>query len=105
MGLPVDSAGDHQAWAKDIEETQGYAVNYPIISDAGIHVSKLYGMLPAETSGDPGGRTPADNQTVRNVFVIGPDKKGQADPGLSHDHRAASPAATAPGPAGQRAPP
>jgi thioredoxin-dependent peroxiredoxin len=75
IGLSVDSAQDHQAWAKDIEETQGYAPNYPIISDADFHVSKLYGMLPAETSGDPGGRTPADNQTVRNVFVIGPDKK------------------------------
>jgi len=75
MGLSVDSAEDHKAWAKDIEETQGYALNYPVISDADFHVSKLYGMLPAETSGDPGCRTPADNQTVRNVFVIGPDKK------------------------------
>ena len=75
MGLSVDSADDHKAWAKDIEETQGYSLNYPVISDADFHVSKLYGMLPAETSGDPGGRTPADNQTVRNVFVIGPDKK------------------------------
>ena len=75
MGLSVDSADDHRAWAKDIEETQGHALNYPVISDADFHVSKLYGMLPAETSGDCGGRTPADNQTVRNVFVIGPDKK------------------------------
>ena len=75
MGLSVDSADDHKAWAKDIEDTQGHAPNYPVISDADFHVSKLYGMLPAETSGDPGGRTPADNQTVRNVFVIGPDKK------------------------------
>jgi thioredoxin-dependent peroxiredoxin len=75
MGLSVDSAEDHKAWARDIEETQGYALNYPVISDADFHVSKLYGMLPAETSGDPGCRTPADNQTVRNVFVIGPDKK------------------------------
>jgi len=75
MGLSVDSAEDHKAWAKDIEETQGYALNYPVISDADFHVSKLYGMLPAETSGDPGCRTPADNQTVRNVFVISPDKK------------------------------
>ena len=75
MGLSVDSADDHKAWAKDIEETQGYAPNYPVISDADFHVSKLYGMLPADTSGDPGCRTPADNQTVRNVFVIGPDKK------------------------------
>ena len=75
MGLSVDSAEDHKVWAKDIEETQGYALNYPVISDADFHVSKLYGMLPAETSGDPGRRTPADNQTVRNVFVIGPDKK------------------------------
>ena len=75
MGLSVDSADDHKAWAKDIEETQGYAPNYPIISDADFRVSKLYGMLPAETSGECGSRTPADNQTVRNVFVIGPDKK------------------------------
>jgi len=63
MGLSVDSADDHKAWAKDIEETQGSAPNYPIISDTDFQVSKLYGMLPA------------DNQTVRNVFVIGPDKK------------------------------
>jgi alkyl hydroperoxide reductase subunit AhpC len=75
MGLSVDSADDHKAWAKDIEETQGYAPNYPVISDADFQVSKLYGMLPAETSGECGSRTPADNQTVRNVFVIGPDKK------------------------------
>jgi len=75
MGLSVDSADDHKSWAKDIEETQGYALNYPIISDADFHISKLYGMLPADTSGDPGSRTPADNHTVRNVFVIGPDKK------------------------------
>jgi alkyl hydroperoxide reductase subunit AhpC len=75
LGLSVDSAGDHRAWAEDIEETQGYAPNYPIISDADFHVSKLYGMLPAETSGDAKTRTPADNQTVRNVFVVGPDKK------------------------------
>src|SRR5258708_3764186 len=75
IGLSVDSSGDHEAWAKDIEDTQGYAPNYPIISDADFNVSKLYGMLPAETSGDAKSRTPADNQTVRNVFVIGPDKK------------------------------
>ena len=75
LGLSVNSAGDHKAWAKDIEETQGYAPNYPIISDADFHVAKLYGMLPAEVSGDAKTRTPADNQTVRNVFVVGPDKK------------------------------
>ena len=75
MGLSVDSAEDHKAWAKDIEETQGSAPNYPIISDTDFQVSKLYGMLPADTSGECGSRTPADNQTVRNVFVIGPDKK------------------------------
>jgi alkyl hydroperoxide reductase subunit AhpC len=74
VGLSVDSTGDHEAWAKDIEETQGAAPNYPIIGDADFRVSKLYGMLPAETSGDAKTRTPADNQTVRNVFVIGPDK-------------------------------
>jgi thioredoxin-dependent peroxiredoxin len=75
IGLSVDPVGIHEDWAKDIEETQGYAVNYPVIADGDFHVSKLYGMLPAETSGDAGSRTPADNQTVRNVFVIGPDKK------------------------------
>jgi alkyl hydroperoxide reductase subunit AhpC len=75
IGLSVDSTGDHERWTRDIEETQGYAPNYPLIGDADYKVSKLYGMLPAETSGDPKSRTPADNQTVRNVFVIGPDKK------------------------------
>ena len=75
IGLSVDTTSDHEGWAKDIEETQGEAPNYPIVSDAGFEVSKLYGMLPAETSGDPGDRTPMDNQTVRNVFVVGPDKK------------------------------
>ena len=75
IGLSVDTAEDHRAWAKDIQETQGHAPNYPIISDEDFHVSKLYGMLPADTSGDPSSRTPADNQTVRNVFVIGPDMR------------------------------
>jgi alkyl hydroperoxide reductase subunit AhpC len=75
IGLSVDSSSDHEGWAKDIEETQGAAPNYPIIADPDFEVSKKYGMLPAETSGDPKERTPADNQTVRNVFVIGPDKK------------------------------
>jgi thioredoxin-dependent peroxiredoxin len=71
----VDPVEKHADWAKDIEETQGTAPNYPIIGDADFEVSKLYGMLPADVSGDPADRTPADNQTVRNVFVIGPDKK------------------------------
>ncbi len=75
IGLSVDPVGNHAKWAADIEETQGYAPNYPMIGDADFNVSKLYGMLPASTSGDPLVRTPADNQTVRNVFVIGPDKK------------------------------
>jgi len=75
IGLSVDGTGDHEAWARDIEETQGQAPNYPIIGDADYAVSKLYGMLPAATAGDPAQRTPADNATVRNVFVIGPDKK------------------------------
>jgi alkyl hydroperoxide reductase subunit AhpC len=74
IGLSVDPLDKHEAWARDIEETQGTAPNYPIISDADYNVSKLYGMLPAETSGDPLERTPADNQTVRNVFVVAPDK-------------------------------
>jgi thioredoxin-dependent peroxiredoxin len=75
IGLSVDPLDKHEGWAQDIAETQGTAPNYPIISDADFNVSKLYGMLPADVSGDPGERTPADNQTVRNVFVIGPDKK------------------------------
>ena len=75
IGLSVDPTDDHDRWARDIEETQGHSPNYPIIGDADFAVSKLYGMLPADTSGEPGARTPADNQTVRNVFVIGPDKK------------------------------
>jgi thioredoxin-dependent peroxiredoxin len=75
IGLSVDPAADHSAWADDIEETQGTRPNYPIIGDSDFNVAKLYGMLPASTSGDAKSRTPADNQTVRNVFVIGPDKK------------------------------
>jgi alkyl hydroperoxide reductase subunit AhpC len=75
IGLSVDPLGKHEQWAKDIEETQGTAPNYPIISDADFKVSKAFGMLPDDVEGDPGDRTPADNQTVRNVFVIGPDKK------------------------------
>jgi thioredoxin-dependent peroxiredoxin len=75
IGLSVDSLDRHAGWASDIEETQGHAPNYPIIGDVDFNVSKLYGMLPASTSGDAIERTPADNQTVRNVFVIGPDKK------------------------------
>jgi alkyl hydroperoxide reductase subunit AhpC len=75
IGLSVDPTGDHERWASDIEETQGHRPNYPIIADDRFEVSKVYGMLPADTSGDPSARTPADNQTVRNVFVIGPDKK------------------------------
>jgi len=75
IGLSVDPVDSHAKWAGDIKETQGYAVNYPMIGDADLAVSKLYEMLPASASGDASKRTPADNQTVRNVFVIGPDKK------------------------------
>ena len=75
IGLSVDPLDRHKSWASDIEETQGYAPNYPMIADTDYEVSKLYDMLPAPISGDPTKRTPADNQTVRNVFVIGPDKK------------------------------
>jgi alkyl hydroperoxide reductase subunit AhpC len=75
LGLSVDAIDDHAKWARDIEQTQGYGPNYPIVGDSDFQVSKLYGMLPADVSGDPKSRTPADNQTVRNVFVIGPDKK------------------------------
>ncbi len=75
IGLSVDPVDNHAEWSADIEETQGHAPNYPMIGDEDFNVSKQYGMLPASTSGDPAARTPADNQTVRNVFVIGPDKK------------------------------
>ena len=75
IGLSVDPVDRHSGWAKDIEETQGTAPNYPIIGDPDLAISKLYDMLPAEASGDPSKRTAADNQTVRNVYVIGPDKK------------------------------
>jgi thioredoxin-dependent peroxiredoxin len=75
IGLSVDPIENHERWAQDIQETQGTAPNYPLIADADFTVSKLYEMLAADTSGDPTARTPADNQTVRNVFVIGPDKK------------------------------
>jgi thioredoxin-dependent peroxiredoxin len=75
IGLSVDPVDNHGRWAKDIEETQGVAPNYPIIGDTDLAISKAWGMLPAATAGDATTRTPADNQTVRNVFVIGPDKK------------------------------
>jgi thioredoxin-dependent peroxiredoxin len=75
IGLSVDAVGDHSKWANDIKETQGAAPNFPIIADADFTVSKLYDMLPESVSGDPAKRTPADNLTVRNVFIIGPDKK------------------------------
>jgi thioredoxin-dependent peroxiredoxin len=75
IGLSVDPVDKHSLWARDIEETQGTAPNYPMIGDPDLAISKLYDMLPAEASGDVSKRTPADNQTVRNVFVIGPDKK------------------------------
>ena len=75
IGLSVDPVDKHKGWSKDIEETQGTAPNYPMIGDSDFKVSKAYGMLPADVEGDPTSRTPADNQTVRNVFVIGPDKK------------------------------
>ncbi|MEJ7826193.1 MAG: peroxiredoxin [Solirubrobacteraceae bacterium] len=75
IGLSVDPVDNHEAWAKDIGDTQGTAPNYPLIGDSDFKVAKLYGMLPADVEGDPTKRTPADNQTVRNVFVIGPDKK------------------------------
>jgi thioredoxin-dependent peroxiredoxin len=75
IGLSVDPVGNHEKWAEDIEAIQGTAPNYPLIGDDDFNVSKLYGMLPSDVEGDPTARTPADNQTVRNVFVIGPDKK------------------------------
>ena len=75
IGLSVDPMDKHEQWVDDIEETQGARPTYPIIADADFNVSTLYEMLPAGTSGDPAQRTPAENQTVRNVFVVGPDKK------------------------------
>ena len=75
IGLSVDPFDKHEEWAKDIEETQGTAPNYPLIADSDYKVSKAYDMLPADVEGDPADRTPADNQTVRNVVVVGPDKK------------------------------
>ncbi len=75
IGLSVDPLDKHEEWVDDIEATQGSRPDYPIISDADFEVAKAYGMLAADVSGDSGERTPADNQTVRNVFVIGPDKK------------------------------
>src|SRR5499426_3759429 len=78
IGLSVDPVGNHSKWAKDIEETQGHAVNYPLIGDSDLRVAKAYDMLPAEAGSSSEGRTPADNATVRSVFVIGPDKKIKA---------------------------
>lgn len=78
IGLSVDPVENHKGWAKDIEETQGAAVNYPMIGDTDLSVSKLYDMLPAEEKGTSEGRTAVANQTVRSVFVIGPDKKVKA---------------------------
>src|SRR5690349_16006848 len=75
IGLSVDPVARHEAWSKEIEETQGHAPNYPMIGDDNLEISKLYGMLPASTEGTCDGRTAADNQTVRWVYVIGPDKK------------------------------
>jgi alkyl hydroperoxide reductase subunit AhpC len=75
IGLSVDPVEKHRSWSNDIRETQGHAPNYPMIGDTDLTISKLYGMLPASTAGSSEGRTAADNQTVRNVFIIGPDKK------------------------------
>ena len=75
IGLSVDAVADHARWANDIKETQGFAPNYPMIGDPNLKIAKLYGMLPADASGDAFQRKAADNQTVRNVFVVGPDKK------------------------------
>src|SRR5260370_22998315 len=78
IGLSVDAVDNHARWSKDIEETQGYPVNYPLIGDPQLNVAKLYDMLPAEAGETSEGRTPADNATVRSVFIIGPDKKVKA---------------------------
>ena len=78
IGLSVDSVEDHASWSKDIEETQGHAVNYPLIGDTNLEIAKLYDMLHPNASGEAKDRTPVDNQTVRSVFIIGPDKKVKA---------------------------
>jgi thioredoxin-dependent peroxiredoxin len=78
LGLSVDPVGNHEKWAKDIEETQGAKVNYPLIGDSDLSVAKAYDMLPAAAGNSSEGRTPADNATVRSVFIIGPDKKVKA---------------------------
>ena len=78
IGLSVDSVEDHESWSKDIAETQGHAVNYPLIGDTNLEVAKLYDMLHPNASGEAKDRTPVDNQTVRSVFIIGPDKKVKA---------------------------
>ena len=78
VGLSVDPVGNHKEWSKDIEETQGHAVNYPLIGDPTLKVAKAYNMLPADAGDSSEGRTPVDNATVRSVFVIGPDKKIKA---------------------------
>ena len=75
IGLSVDPVDKHAGWANDIKETQGYAPNYPIIGDCDLKIAKLYDMLPATATGEASARTTADNQTVHNVFIIGPDKK------------------------------
>ena len=92
IGLSVDPVDDHKRWANDIKETQGFAPNYPMIGDPDLKIAKLYGMLPASASGDAKQRTPADNQTVRNVFIIGPDtqfRRGAARDRLAAAHREA----------------
>ncbi len=78
LGLSVDGVSDHARWSRDIEETQGHAVNYPLVGDPELRVVKLYDMLPADAGDTSEGRTPVDNATVRSVFVIGPDKKIKA---------------------------
>ena len=75
LGLSVDGVSDHEAWSKDIQQTQGHAVNYPLIGDPGLEIAKLYDMLPADAGDTSEGRTAADNATVRSVFLVGPDKK------------------------------
>ena len=87
-GISVDPVDKHSKWAEDIKETQGFAPNYPLIGDPDLSIAKAWGMLPAAASGEAANRTAAENMTVRNVFVIGPDKKDQAHAGVSDDHRA-----------------
>ena len=87
LGISVDGVSDHKKWSRDIEDSQGHAINYPLIGDPELNVVKQYDMLPADTGNTSEGRTPADNATARSVFVIGPRQENQGDADVSNEHR------------------